>query len=153
MKTNLILLASFLFLSFNVLCQEFATKPFTISNNWIEKELSINEVKEDIPEGYIIALEEAEKLVLEKDVNSKNYEIKVYFGDSKVTGIMFTQHIDRVWKLMDEIEDDLNFKMTNSLVNNGIERNSYENQDKTLNASLTINESTRIITCFFNIKN
>ncbi|MGQ9846650.1 MAG: hypothetical protein ACUVQP_03985 [Bacteroidales bacterium] len=71
----------------------------------------MSEIKKNIPEGYKLALEEADKLVLEKEVNSKVYEIKVFFKDSKTTGVMFTQHIDRVWKLMDEIEDDLKFKM------------------------------------------
>jgi hypothetical protein len=118
----------------------------------VQKGLTVSEIKKNIPEGYKVALEETDKLVLEKEVNSKVYEIKVFFKDSKTTGVMFTQHIDRVWKLMSEIEDDLKFKMINSMTNNGIEMNTYENQDKNLNASMTINESKRIISCFFNKK-
>lgn len=152
MKTNLILLTAFLLFSFSGISQDFSTKPYTVVNEWVKKGLTISEIKEIIPEGYKVALEETDKLVLEKEVNSKVYEIKVFLENSKTTGVMFTQHIDRVWKLMSEIEDDLKFKMINSMTNNGIEMNTYENQDKSLNASMTINEDKRIISCFFNKK-
>lgn len=152
MKTNLILLTAFLLFSFSGISQDFSTKPYTVVNEWVKKGLTISEIKEIIPEGYKVALEETDKLVLEKEVNSKVYEIKVFLKNSKTTGVMFTQHIDRVWKLMSEIEDDLKFKMINSMTNNGIEMNTYENQDKSLNASMTINEDKRIISCFFNKK-
>ena len=152
MKTNLILLTAFLLFSLSAISQDFSTKPYTVVNEWVKKGLTISEIKATIPEGYKVALEETDKLVLEKEVNSKVYEIKVFLKNSKTTGVMFTQHIDRVWKLMSEIEDDLKFKMINSMTNNGIEMNTYENQDKSLNAGMTINEGKRIISCFFNKK-
>lgn len=152
MKTNLILLTAFLLFSMSGISQDFSTKPYTVVSDWVKKGLTVSEIKKNIPEGYKVALEETDKLVLEKEVNSKVYEIKVFFKDLKTTGVMFTQHIDRVWKLMSEIEDDLKFKMINSMTNNGIEMNTYENQDKSLNASMTINEDKRIISCFFNKK-
>ncbi len=145
-------MTAFLLFSFSGISQDFSTKPYTVVNEWVKKGLTISEIKEIIPEGYKVALEETDKLVLEKEVNSKVYEIKVFLENSKTTGVMFTQHIDRVWKLMSEIEDDLKFKMINSMTNNGIEMNTYENQDKSLNASMTINEDKRIISCFFNKK-
>jgi hypothetical protein len=152
MKTNLILLTAVLLFSLSGISQDFSTKPYTIANDWVKKDLTIKEINKNIPEGYKLVLEETDKLVFEKEVNSKVYEIKVFFKDSKITGVMFTQHIDRVWKLMSEIKDDLKFKMINSMSNNGIEMNTYENQDKNLNASMIINEGKRIISCFFNKK-
>ena len=152
MKSNLILLTAFLLFTTIGRSQDFSTKPYTLANHWIQKGLTIGEIKKNIPEGYKIAHEETDKLVFEKEVNSKVYEIKVFFKDSKVTGVMFTQHIERVWKLISEIKDDLKFKMINNLTFNGIETNIYENQAKNLNASLIINEGMRIITCYFNKK-
>lgn len=153
MKTNLILLTAFLLFSFSGISQDFSTKPYTVVNEWVKKGLTISEIKEIIPEGYKVALEETDKLVLEKEVNSKVYEIKVFLENSKTTGVMFTQHIDRVWKLMDEIEKDLKFNQIKSPPPfNGVEIIAYENNEKNINASLTINQNQRIITCFMNFK-
>lgn len=153
MKTNLILLTAFLLFSFSGISQDFSTKPYTVVNEWVKKGLTISEIKEIIPEGYKVALEETDKLVLEKEVNSKVYEIKVFLENSKTTGVMFTQHIDRVWKLMSEIEDDLKFNQIKSPPPfNGVEIIAYENNEKNINASLTINQNQRIITCFMNFK-
>ncbi len=152
MKPNLIILTVFLLMSLSGISQDFSTKPYTVVNEWLKKGLTVSQIKNNIPEGYKIALEETDKLVLEKEINSKIYEIKIFYKDSKITGVMFTQHIDRVWKIMDELEDDLKFKNIKNFKNNGIEIIAYENEEKNINANLIIDENKRIISCFYNKK-
>jgi hypothetical protein len=139
-------------MSLSGISQDFSTKPYTVVNEWLKKGLTVSQIKNNIPEGYKIALEETDKLVLEKEINSKIYEIKIFYKDSKITGVMFTQHIDRVWKIMDELEDDLKFKNIKNFKNNGIEIIAYENEEKNINANLIIDENKRIISCFYNKK-
>jgi hypothetical protein len=146
------LFTTLIVISFKVYSQDFSTKPFALCKEWITNDLSLNQIKEVIPKDYKLALEETDKLVYEKDINSKTYEIKVFLTNKKIVGIMFTQHIDRVWKIMDELEDDLKFKNIKNFKNNGIEIIAYENEEKNINANLIIDENKRIISCFYNKK-
>lgn len=154
MKTNFILFTAFIFISLNVVSQDFSTKPFSVANVWLSQNMSIQSIKKVIPTDYKVALEEQDILLLEKEVNSTVYEIKVFFTNSKINGVKFTQHSDRIFKLMNELEEDLKMKNIENLnmKNNDIEFMAYENEAKNKTATITLNSSKRIITCFLTKK-
>jgi hypothetical protein len=152
MKTKILILFSFLLIATNLMSQDFETKPYLTIDKWITNDYSIEKIKTEIPEGFVLYSEDSKMLYYEKKVNDRIYELKVYITDSKITGVMFTDYFERVFRLLDEIEKELKFKQTNELVNNGIEMLTYENSDKTINASMTINRNNKTLKCFYNKK-
>jgi hypothetical protein len=143
MKSFIVLIL--LLFSMEGYCQNFDEKPFTFLEKQLISNLKISDVKKNIPSGYSLSLEESDKVVLEKTLNGKIYDITYYYDNGSLTGMMFTQHSSRIFKEFDEMRE-LNFKEDNNLVFNGIETTMYSKVSPKFGVILTLNEDEKILT-------
>lgn len=126
-------------------CQSFDEKPFTFLEKQLLNNTKTTQIKNNIPSGYSLALEESDKIVLEKTINGKTYEIQYFFENGTLSGIMFTQHVDRIFKEFNELRE-LNYIQTNNMVFNGVETTLYSKESLQIGVILTSDENKRILT-------
>ncbi len=151
MKTKFILI-TILFLSLNICAQEFTSKPFTVSQSWMDKNLTQAEIKKSVPSDYELVSEDEKMLVFEKSVSSKIYDIKVLYDKGKISSVIFSLHSDKVFTLMGEI-DELNYKlMDNGYKRGAIESESYKNSNKPYIIVWVTDDNKRTATGFVNRK-
>lgn len=125
--------------------QNFDEKPYTFIEKQVLNNLKKSEVKNNLPTGYAIALEESDKVIAEKAVNGKTYDIQYFYKDGNLISISFTQHSERVWKLMPEMSA-LNYKVVNNMVLNNVETTIYSKESLKLGGLMICNDDTRILT-------
>jgi hypothetical protein len=141
-----------IFLSLNIYAQDFNSKPFTASENWMEKDLTQMDIKKAVPKEYELVSEDEKMLVFEKSVSSKIYDIKVLYDKGKISSIIFSLHSAKVWDLMGEI-DELKYKiMDNGFKNGAIESESYNNKIKPFILVWVTDDNKRTATGFVNRK-
>ncbi len=142
----------FIFLSLNIYAQDFNSKPFTTSENWMEKGLTQIDIKKAVPEEYELVSEDEKMLVFEKSVSSNIYDIKVLYDNGKISSVIFSLHSDKVWNLMGEI-DELKYEiMDNGFKNGAIESESYNSKTKPFILVWVTNDDQRTVAGFVNRK-
>ncbi len=139
-------------LSLNIYAQDFNSKPFTTSENWIKNNLTQAEMKKVVPKEYKLVSEDEKMLIFEKQESSKIYDITVPYDKGKISSIIFSLHVDKVWSLMGEI-DELNYKITdNGFKNGAIESEFYKSQTKPFILVWVTDDNKRTVTGFVNRK-
>ena len=151
MKTKLTLIA-LLFLSFNIYSQDFNSKPFTIAQNWMEKNLSQSDIKKAVPTDYELVSEDDKMLIFEKPISSRIYDIKVLYDSGKISSIIFSMHYDKVWNFMSEIQELKYKKMDDGFKRGAIETESYDNTNKPFILIWVTDDNKRTATGYVNRK-
>ncbi|WP_026838856.1 hypothetical protein [Gillisia sp. JM1] len=140
------------FFSLNIYAQDFNSKPFTTSENWIEKNLTQEDIKKAVPKEYELVSEDEKMLIFEKAVSSKIYDIKVLYDKGKISSIIFSLHSNKVFNLMSEI-DELKYNiMDNGFKNRAIESESYNSKTKPFILIWLTDTNKRTVTGFVNRK-
>lgn len=142
---KIFLLVGIIFLSINTYSQLFTEKPFTVAQSWLDKNLSQNRIKSVVPDNYELVSEDVEKLVFERQISpSKTYNIMVFYKKGEISGVMFTLHSSKAFKLLLEIEK-LDYKIIDEVQLSGMELNSYVHPDKGYKLGCAINSIKRIV--------
>lgn len=132
-------------LTINMFGQSFDEKPYSFVEKLVLNNVKSSEVKLNLPTGYSIAMEDSEKVVAEKTINGKIYDIQFFYENNVLTGIMFTIHSSKVWKVLNEMSD-LDYKVSNNTVFNNIETTIYSKESQKLGGLMICNDNTRILT-------
>ena len=145
MKTLVFFILS-IFFSVNVISQNFDELPYNYLQKQVAFQVDKQEVKRNIPVGYTIVNDESTKLVCEKKLNNRIYEIQYFFEQGNLTGVTFIQHSSRIWKILEELES-LKFSVVDNITLNGIETTMFEKKPYKLGAIVIYNEEKRIVSC------
>jgi len=143
MKT--LLLVFTVFFSVQAFSQNFDEKPCTFVEKQISNNLKKLDVKNNLPSGYSIALDESNKIVAEKSINGKIFDIQYFYINGKLASVIFTQHFDRALDVMNEMSD-LKFKDINNMTINNVETTIYSKDSSKFGAILNINYDNRVLT-------
>lgn len=133
-------------ISLQTYSQDFSSKPITFAQELIIKNVNLENISNELPEDYAIVLKENEKIVAEKNMNGRIYDITFYFQDQKLTGIVSILHSSTFNRLLDEAKE-LRYKIQDEFYINGVETVMYKNDENMLGLVLSNNEGKREIMC------
>ncbi len=144
MKTLLLVLSVFLIQP--GYSQDFSEKPYTFIEKQILSNLTKTEVKNNLPNGYSITSEESDKIVAQKSIKEKKYDIRYFYENENLTYVEFTLHTSWENKLLIEIEEDLEYMMDENIVINNVETTVYSKEILNLSALMICNLKSRTLT-------
>lgn len=140
----------FVCVSLGVYSQDFSEKPLSYSVNLLKENVSSDYFNQKIPIGYEIVLSEPGKVVAEKKVGSRIYDIKCYYNKGKLISVVFTVHSEQIWDVLRDTENT-EFIMTNEYIVDGVESYLYKNLDLGYNFLIIHNENKRSTICTLSI--
>lgn len=133
----------------------FEDKPLLFLQKQLITKLTAEQLKKQVPKGYSLADETKETIIFEKIVGDIHYEITYSFDENKkMFMVMFTAHVSRTFKIMDEFEvlGYTQDKSLSGMLQKGVEIISYKNGKLKYTAIVTANDNTRKVTVILSNK-